>query len=161
MNRATARLSLMLMAACGEESGALPEEEETLRLLNGHRAAGENCGGIDYAQVAPLSMHGALLGAARAHSLDMAEHGFVGHEGSDGSTFEQRIDAAGYPGQLPWGENVAAGYATPEDVVAGWMGSPGHCANIMEPGFVEIGVGYAFREDSPYGAFWTTDFGGG
>ena len=49
----------------------------------------------------------------------------------------------------------------PAAVVSGWMSSPGHCANIMNAGFTDIGVGYAFVAGSPYGSYWTQDFGGG
>ncbi|WP_315095738.1 CAP domain-containing protein, partial [uncultured Cellulomonas sp.] len=39
------------------------------------------------------------------------------------------------------GENIALGYPTPAAVVAGWMGSPGHRANILNPDYTQIGVG--------------------
>jgi len=39
------------------------------------------------------------------------------------------------------GENIALGYPTPLAVVAGWMGSEGHRANILNPTYTQIGVG--------------------
>ena len=40
------------------------------------------------------------------------------------------------------GENIAAGQRTPQDVVDGWIASDGHCANLMNPNFEELGTGY-------------------
>ena len=105
----------------------------------------------------PLAGNGILGGAARSHSTDMAVNNFLGHNSSDGTTFDVRITNAGYS-YSTIAENVAAGYGTPADVVAGWMGSSGHYANIMGP-YTEIGVGYAYCSGSDYGSYWTTDFG--
>jgi len=54
---------------------------------------------------------------------------------------------------------VAAGYASAADVVSGWMNSPGHRANILDPNMLYIGVGYAYLSGTSYGSFWTADFG--
>lgn len=51
------------------------------------------------------------------------------------------------------GENIAMGQKTPEEVVKGWMNSPGHRANIMSTSFTHIGVGYAAN-----GNYWTQQF---
>ena len=56
------------------------------------------------------------------------------------------------------GENIAAGDRTPEDVVAGWMGSPGHRRNILNPGFAEIGVGVV-QSGGEFGIYWVQAFG--
>ncbi|MFN2323641.1 MAG: CAP domain-containing protein, partial [Trueperaceae bacterium] len=50
-----------------------------------------------------------------------------------------------------WGENVAAGYPSVDAVMAGWLGSDGHCANLMNPGFTEFGAGES-------GRYWTQGF---
>ncbi|HEY1016990.1 MAG TPA: CAP domain-containing protein [Herpetosiphonaceae bacterium] len=103
-----------------------------------------------------------LSAAASHHSQDMADHDFFSHTGSDGSTPEQRAAAAGYPGFLFGAENVAAGQATPEQVVAAWMASPGHRANILNCQFRAIGVGYAYDPADrfgPYHHYWTQAFG--
>src|SRR5919109_1185606 len=68
-----------------------------------------------------------------------------------------RDAVAGYTGWSAIGENIAAGYPTPEAVVAGWMSSPGHRANILSPNFTEIGIGLA--QGGKYGSYWTQDFG--
>lgn len=128
--------------------------------MNQRRAAGATCGGTTYGPAPALTLNAALRDAARAHSEDMATHNYFSHTSYDGRTFSQRVSSAGYTGASPWGENIAAGQASPAAVVNGWMGSAGHCANIMNPGFRAIGVGYAYRAASNYGHYWTQDFGG-
>uniref|UniRef100_UPI003460ABA9 CAP domain-containing protein n=1 Tax=Streptomyces asoensis TaxID=249586 RepID=UPI003460ABA9 len=99
-----------------------------------------------------LRLNAVLTKAAQAHSKDMAAHQNMSHTGSDGSSPGDRITRAGYDWST-YGENVAYGYATPEQVMAGWMSSPGHKANILNCAFKEIGVGLA----QP-GGYWTQDF---
>ncbi|MGW2787545.1 CAP domain-containing protein [Streptomyces populi] len=101
----------------------------------------------------PVTLNAKLSQAAQAHSADMASHNTMSHTGSDGSDPGQRITRAGYLWST-YGENVAYGYSTPEQVMAGWMASAGHKRNILDCGFKEIGVGVA----QP-GNYWTQDFG--
>ncbi|MGW3209695.1 CAP domain-containing protein [Streptomyces sp. NPDC001135] len=100
-----------------------------------------------------LTLNPALTKAAQDHSADMAAHQNMSHTGSDGSAPGDRITAAGYSWSA-YGENVAYGYSTPDEVMAGWMSSPGHRANILNCSFQQIGVGLA----QP-GSYWTQDFG--
>ncbi|MFG2934602.1 CAP domain-containing protein [Streptomyces sp. NPDC048282] len=99
-----------------------------------------------------LTVNTTLSKVAQAHSADMALHQNMSHTGSDGSSPGDRITGAGYTWST-YGENVAYGYATPEQVMAAWMASPGHKANILNCAFKEIGVGLA----QP-GGYWTQDF---
>ncbi|MGW1274078.1 CAP domain-containing protein [Streptomyces sp. NPDC002491] len=101
----------------------------------------------------PVALNAKLSQAAQAHSVDMASHSTMSHTGSDGSDPGQRITGAGYLWSA-YGENVAYGYSTPEQVMAGWMASAGHRRNILDCGFKDIGVGVA----QP-GNYWTQDFG--
>lgn len=101
----------------------------------------------------PLTLNSTLTKAAQAHSADMAAHQNMSHTGSDGSTPGDRITRAGYTWSS-YGENVAYGYSTPEQVMDGWMTSPGHRANILNCSFKEIGVGLAQPN-----SYWTQDFG--
>ncbi|MET8770347.1 CAP domain-containing protein [Streptomyces sp. NPDC004658] len=117
---------------------------EIVRLVNSERAK---------AGCQPLTLNATLTKAAQAHSDDMAAHQNMSHTGSDGSSPGDRITRAGYTWSS-YGENVAYGYSTAEQVMAGWMSSPGHRANILNCGFKEIGVGLA----QP-GSYWTQDFG--
>jgi uncharacterized protein YkwD len=101
----------------------------------------------------PLTVNAELMKAAQAHSADMAAHQNMSHTGSDGSSPGDRITRAGYVWSA-YGENVAYGYATADQVMTGWMNSPGHRANILNCSYQEIGVGLA----QP-GSYWTQDFG--
>lgn len=83
----------------------------------------------------------------------MSQRNFFDHVNPDGDGPGERIEASTYEWST-WGENIAAGYRTPEAVVEGWMSSDGHCSNIMNPAFTEIGVGY-----EPDGFNWTQVFG--
>ena len=72
------------------------------------------------------------------------------------STDIDRINEAGYDG-YPRAENIAAGAPDAESVMAGWMGSDGHCLNIMDPSLTELGVG--FVDEGEYGYYWVQTFG--
>src|SRR5438067_700247 len=58
------------------------------------------------------------------------------------------------------GENIAAGYAGAQDTFTQWKNSPGHNANMLNGSYRVIGIGRAYVKGSPYGWYWTTDFGG-
>lgn len=148
------------MPAAPPSPSAAAFEDQVLTLVNQRRAAGALCGDTAFAPAEPLTMSPALRTAARGHSEDMAAHSYFSHVGLDGRTVDYRIRDAGYAGPSLWGENIAAGQATPASVIDSWMGSPGHCRNIMSSRFTALGVGYAFRAGSPYGHYWTQAFGG-
>lgn len=106
----------------------------------------------------PILAHASeLTQAALRHSNDMAESGFVNHAGSDGSSVAQRLGEACYHWRA-YGEIIAKGYETPEEVIAGWMDSPGHQGVILSDLFEEIGAGYAFNANGD-DHYWTVDFG--
>jgi hypothetical protein len=70
-----------------------------------------------------------------------------------------RATRAGYRWKLI-GENIASGQRTPEEAVASWLDSPGHCANLMNPRFTEMGAAYAVNpQNDNRTAFWTQVFG--
>ncbi len=139
-------------------------EEEVLELTNQRRAQGASCGVYgSYGPAAALAMNHELRLAARRHSWDMGEAGYFDHDspgGPCGDDFVERIETAGYTGWMAAGENIAAAQTSAQQVVSGWMSSDGHCANIMEPSFTEIGIGYAHVPGSYYSTYWTQDFGG-
>ena len=115
---------------------------QVLRLVNEARSRGRRCGGERFAPVAPLTASQLLDEAALRHARDMARHGYFGHAGRDGSQPKQRVARLGYRSRLT-GENIAYGPESVEEVVAGWLASSGHCANIMEPRIQEMGIGFA------------------
>jgi uncharacterized protein YkwD len=102
-----------------------------------------------------LGMDDRLRGAARAHSTDMATHGFFSHTGSDGSSPEQRMSGAGYG--RPLAENLARGQRSAREVVRAWMGSPTHRRNILNCDARAVGVGLAIRNGND--TYWTLDLG--
>lgn len=133
-------------------------ELEVLRLTNDIRAKGATCGGTAYAPAPPLKWNDRLAHAARNHALDMGKRSYFEHTTPEGVRFSERVTAAGYAWQTV-GENIAAGYATPASVVDGWLKSPGHCVNLMNPAFTELGVGRAQVSGSPYSLYWGQSFG--
>ena len=123
---------------------------EMIASINAQRA---NAG------VSPLGLCGTLNDAAQAHSADQAAHSTMSHTGSNGSGVSERITASGYTGWNGWGENVAVGYRSVASVMAGWMSSPGHRANILSATYDHVGLGLATSTGgTPY---WTQDFGRG
>lgn len=131
--------------------------ERVLLLTNQARASAQSCGGQPYPAVGPLEAHPSLAQSAQAHAVDMSTNGYFDHDSQDGTTASQRMRAAGYTGNRT-GENIAAGQATPEGVVGGWMESPGHCRNIMNGGYRYLGVGYS--QGGSYRHYWVQNFGG-
>lgn len=133
-------------------------ENEVLSIVNQRRAQGANCGTSGmFGPASPLSMQGSLHCAARKHSQDMNVRNFFAHDNPDGEGPQPRIEKAGYTNWFTWGENIAAGSATAAATMDQWMGSDGHCANIMNPDFTEIGVGYTVGGE--WGHLWTQVFG--
>jgi uncharacterized protein YkwD len=130
-----------------------------LAATNRARATARTCGTQYFPAAPPLLPNAALDRAALAHSVDMAALRYFSHVGRDGSTVGDRASRAGYV----WrgiGENIASGMRTPEEAVAGWVASPGHCANLMNASFTEMGAGFAKSSDPATGiVFWTQEFG--
>jgi uncharacterized protein YkwD len=91
-----------------------------------------------------LARNAALMNAAQLQANQMAALTRMAHElpGASYPTMSSRLDAVGYRMSAS-GENVAEGYPTPAAVVAGWMTSPGHRANIVSTNFSEMGAGVA------------------
>jgi uncharacterized protein YkwD len=87
----------------------------------------------------------------------MASTGRFAHAGADGSTPGQRVERAGYRAARV-GENIAAGPTSAAEVVEGWLASPGHCANLMDARFTEMGLAYAVDSRSAAGIYWTQVF---
>lgn len=130
--------------------------QQVLQLVNQARAQARNCGATSFAAAPALTLNAQLGQAAQGHASDMAAKSYFSHTSQDGRTFVQRISATGYAFRTI-GENIAAGQSTAQQVVAGWLQSEGHCRNIMNPSFRELGVGYA--AGGSYGHYWVQDFG--
>jgi uncharacterized protein YkwD len=135
-------------------------EPELLALVNAYRAAGASCGSEGNFPSAPsLAWSATLTQASLVHSDDMVVHNYFSHTGSDGSGADQRATAAGYIWQS-LGENIAAGQPSVAVVMAAWMASPGHCANIMHASFRDIGVAcVSGGASNTYRTYWTMTLG--
>lgn len=105
--------------------------------------------------LSPLEQSAQLQKAAQDHANDMAKQNYFSHIGINGSTLASRVSATGYPWSA-LGENIARGQSEATTVVTGWMQSPGHRGNILDPSFREMGVGYAQGSSGPY---WVQVFG--
>jgi hypothetical protein len=90
---------------------------------------------------------------------DMSGKRYFDHRDSERRDMLSRIREFKYSGYHALGENIAMGQRTPEEVVDGWMNSPGHRANILSPNFSEIGVGYVPPSDRNAYGYWVQDFG--
>jgi uncharacterized protein YkwD len=132
-------------------------DKELLTQLNDARAVARTCGNVGYPAVAALSWHCTLENVAYAHSRDMGDYNFFSHTGSDGLTVADRVTNAGYTWSSV-GENIAAGQPTVDAVMIAWLGSAGHCANIMRASFSETGAAAYAVSGSDYPIYWTQVF---
>lgn len=141
-------------------AGLTDDLQTLLALVNEVRSKGYNCGSAGtFAATGPLTINSSLTAAAQKHSADLDASkttkdmhvtpvGAVNY--TPGMTFTKRIEAENYDWGMA-GENVAYNYATSKRVMEAWLASPGHCKNIMNPKFTELGLGKA-------GDYWTQVF---
>ncbi len=140
-------------AIVGEAIKELTEEQlarQLLELLNRERAANS---------LPPLRFHPQLQNAAHWMAQDMATNDYLDHTDHQGRELEARLAAFDYRDYQAIGENVAAGQETAAEVMAEWLQSPGHRANLLSPDYSEIGIGHVVSAVSKYHHFWTQDFG--
>ena len=140
------------LSATTDDPGTLTFEAELIRLVNDYRVAK----GLNALIDSP-----ALRAAARAHSQHMILHRFFAHASPEGLSPGDRLSMNG----IAWtsvGENIAAGYATPQAVFDAWLASPGHRENIESDQWTHTGAGYALdrapSDDFPHTHLWTQDF---
>ncbi len=142
--RATGQRGFTASPSAGASTTSDNNRSLVLELANQARSLA-GCG--------PLSYNSQLERAAQGHAEDMQKNNFMSHVSHDGRTFDQRIRAAGFDGGRI-GENVGAGFSTPDSVSDAWMHSPAHRANILDCRFNYLGVGYALT-----GGYWVQNFG--
>ena len=162
---ATGALAPSAAQAAGCPGAGLRPTPQTMRsyvratrcLLNAQRAANG---------LPALHVSRRLAGAARSHSGDMVRRHYFDHVSPTGSTLGSRIRAAGYAcGARSWSAGETIAYATgaagtPAGIVALWMSSPPHRAEILDRGFRHVGIGLAVRTPTGRrGATVTADFG--
>ncbi|QMU78932.1 CAP domain-containing protein [Streptacidiphilus sp. PB12-B1b] len=120
--------------------------QQILRMVNAERAR-HGC--------RALRASARLNRLAQDYSGEMAAGGFFGHTDPAGRGPWDRARALGV--RNLGGENIAMGQPTPQAVMAAWMGSPGHRANILDCRYRSLGVGVSYAASG--GPWWTQDFG--
>lgn len=136
---------LLLISSCSKdnvEPGIPLIKLELLELVNEVRSQGYNCNGTDFSPVEPLTWNDKLHKAAQLHADDMSANSYFSHNSADGRTPQDRITEQKYSWST-FGENIAYGFSSAQGVLNAWLGSEGHCKNIMKEEFTEIGIGYA------------------
>jgi uncharacterized protein YkwD len=121
-------------------------EQRVLELINQERAK-YGLGAVKYS--------GVLDNAAEKHADHMAIVGKMAHEGIGDGDPGERIRAEGF--RNSWGENVATGQTSPEQVVREWMASPEHRRNILDPNYRQMGVSYVNSASGR--SYWAQEFG--
>lgn len=165
----TVAFALALALAAGTSLAASPKEtlvarapaaevrQRVLELINQARSTGRRCGAEPFPSVAPLAWAPPLEAAAQSHASDMAAREYFAHRGKDGREPRDRVLAAGYASRLT-GENIAFGAESAEEVVSGWLASPGHCANLMDGRFRHTGIAFATARTAGH-IYWVQTFG--
>ncbi len=154
-------------SACGPNADANPSSlsngagrDVVVCLINQERAK---------RGLKPFDNNKRLQKAAQRHNDRMVGTGCFDHECNGESDLGKRLESVGYLGgglsRWAYGENIAWGsgdYSTPEAIVAAWMNSPGHKANILSNDYRDIGIGFSRGtpdDGRASGAIYTTDFG--
>lgn len=132
--------------------------QQVLALVNAARAAGHRCGSRVMGAAGPVAWNDALFSAAQGHSLDMAKRNYFEHSSPEGSRVSDRVSAARYNWKHV-GENIAGGDESIEEAVQGWLDSPDHCENMMDPQFADIAVACAAQPGTQWGTYWTMVLG--
>ena len=127
-----------------------------LELINQVRSKGTHCGDELFGPAPPVSLSGTLDTVASGHAIDMAEKNYFEHVDPAGHSPADRVRAVGYQEKLV-GENIAYGPKSVDEVVQGWLDSPGHCENIMDPRFAEMGIALAPGR-AKHGLYWVQVF---
>jgi uncharacterized protein YkwD len=132
--------------------------DSMLKQVNVARAQARSCGPRRMGAAKALAWNRALAEAAETHSVDMAARRYFDHVSPDGKRVGQRVAAQGYNWRAV-GENLAGGDTSVSAAIAGWLGSPEHCRNLMSPEYAEVGVSCVRQPGSQWGTYWTMVLG--
>lgn len=152
---------MMSLPAAAAGAAAQPTNDEVALLVLSNQARAEpSAYGVSDAPTPPLVWNDQLFAAALAHSEDMAQNGCFGHDSCNGRSWISRVGSY-YTGWRDLGENLIGLAVDPRDMLAGWMSSAEHRANILDGSFADFGAGIATGVDG-FGptTYATEDFGG-
>ena len=135
---------------CTIDASLDSEEQAFLTLINNHRAQNG---------LPKLAISYTLTRASAWKSKDLGVNAYFAHDDLT-RTWVQRVRDCNYGFNTYIGENIAAGVTTAQQAFDIWKNSPGHNANMLGSNYNSIGIGRYFVQGSPYGWYWTTDFGG-
>jgi uncharacterized protein YkwD len=138
-----------------QQSGTAEFKRSFLEHINKVRAEGCNCGTTYMPPVGPLTWNNDLQKSAEGHAWDMSNNNYFSHTSRDGRSMQDVFAGYKFNGYKSFavGENIAFGQSSIDEVMDGWFKSPGHCKNLMNADFKEVGV----AENHKY---WVQDFGG-
>jgi uncharacterized protein YkwD len=153
---------LALTCACAADAAfhttCSVQVQDALRRINAARAHGQRCGWHTMPPAPPLRWNATLQTVAAGHSRDMAHRNYFDHRSPEGRTITERVKASSYKFSVA-GENLAGGDPTVASAVQGWIESPSHCENMMNPRFQEVGVACVGSAKSQWGTYWTMVLG--
>jgi uncharacterized protein YkwD len=140
----------VVAALAGKKSKGSKCTGDMLAETNAWRAKGATAGGVTYPPVPPVSIDPTLQHVANLFAADLANNKIqAGHIGSDGSTFTDRLNRAGY--RWSWaGENTAAGTDGAAATIAAFAASPSHCPTLMSARATRCGLACASADGRAY-----------
>ncbi|HIP62323.1 MAG TPA: CAP domain-containing protein [Sulfurovum sp.] len=161
-----------------EDAPVIDEATKQIYLdaINNARSIEQDCGveGIKPA-VSALVWNDALYKSAYEHGKDLAESDTFSHDGSGtdsdwtaevqglgrGSTIKERIVNNAYTNWSTLGENVAGGtfQDLAQEAVDAWIASDGHCANLMNPRYKDVGMGHVEQDGTRLTHYWVQNLG--
>ena len=161
--RAAALVLVSLLALPAAVLAAQPtrcsvDAAEALRRINAARVSGQRCGFQHLPPAPRLRWDGTLQSVAAGHSRDMARRNYFDHRTPEGRSVRDRVAGTGYRARMV-GENIAAGSRSLGDAMQGWLDSPAHCENLMNPQFSDVAVACVGQPGSEWGTYWTMMLG--
>jgi uncharacterized protein YkwD len=128
--------------------------DKAIALVNAGRSVARKCGTTDYPAVGALKWQSQTEQAALTQVQYLQQNNLFTHDGAGGSTVGSRLTATGYVWQSV-GENIAAGFPDLETTVKGWFDSEGHCINLMNAAYTDLGIaGVLGNSTNTYKTYW-------
>lgn len=130
------------VAPAAADGACQADAEAAVRALNALRAQPRVCSGRVWPAAGPLRWQATLGESAQRYAVELAARDRLDHVSASGATLRTRLREAGYAMRVS-GENLAGGPETLDEALAQWLGSPGHCENLMAADFEEFGLACA------------------